>query len=197
MSRLKLLLLLLIIAALAIVFVQNQAPITLKFLCPDPTATSCLYKTPQLPLAVWLGIFTLAGMLTNLLSSLFSSYGNSAKQKYSPAARQQYIENDPYAQNWIDEARQTSTYSTRSTSNQTIGITDKYEQATSYERPQQPQNIERSGSNYSYKYRAATERSSNPDIKPSADIQDTPPTPPKEFVRESKIDLDKDEEDWI
>jgi hypothetical protein len=211
MNRLKLLFLLLIIAALIIVFVQNQEPITLKLLCPDINASqTCLYQTRQFPLAVWIGLFTLAGILTNLLGQVFSRYGyaSSAKQKSTPASSSRYTDNDLYPdrQNWIDEDRERSKYSTHSTPIQNSPVVDKFDKSTSYEKPQEPQNVERSGSTYSYTYRTADERlsrnvgfasSPNLDKEPPSDVKDSTPKTSNESLRESNIDTQEDDEDWI
>ncbi|MGL4883334.1 MAG: hypothetical protein ACRC8K_20080 [Waterburya sp.] len=211
MNRLKLLFLLLIIAALIIVFVQNQEPITLKLLCPDINASqACLYQTRQFPLAVWIGLFTLAGILTSLLGQVFSRYGyatSSAKQKSTPASSSRYTDNDVYPdrQNWIDEDRDQSQYSTNSTPIQNSPVVDKFDQSTSYEKPQKPQNVERSGSTYSYTYRTADERSRNVglasspnlDKEPPSDVKDSTPKTSNKPLRESNIDAQEDDEDWI
>jgi hypothetical protein len=208
MNRLKFLLLLLIVAALIIVFVQNQEPITLKLLCPD-TTQACLYQTRQFPLAVWIGLFTLAGILTNLLGQVFSRYGyaSSGKQKSTSASKQRYTDNDLYPdrQNWVDEDRDRRKYSTNSTQLQDSPVVDQFDKSTSYERPQEPQNVERSGSTYSYTYRPATERSrsggfaSSPslDAEPSSDVKDSTAKTANESVRESNLDAHEDDEDWI
>ena len=84
MNRLKLFLFLLIIALLGIIYFQNQEPIVLKLLCPNDVQ-SCLYKTPQLPLAVWIGLFILAGIITSLVWQGLNSYSysTSRRQKYN------------------------------------------------------------------------------------------------------------------
>ncbi|MGL5795421.1 MAG: hypothetical protein ACRC06_13670 [Waterburya sp.] len=232
MNRLKLLFLLLIIGALIIVFVQNQEPITLKLLCPDINASqACLYQTRQFPLAMWIGLFTLAGILTNLLGQVFSRYGyaSSAKQKYTPASSSRYTDNDLYPdqQNWIDEDRDRSKYSTNSTPIQNSPVVDKFDKSTSYEKPQEPQNVERSGSTYSYTYRTVDERlpegyatptaakssttsqaqarsrnvgfasSPNLDKEPPSDVKDSTPKTSNESLRESNMDAQEDDEDWI
>ncbi len=216
MNRLKFLLLLLIVAALIIVFIQNQEPITLKLLCPD-TTQACLYQTRQFPLAVWIGLFTLAGTLTNLLGQVFSRYGyaSSGKQKSTSASKQRYTNSDLYPdrQNWVDEDRDRRKYSTNSTQIQDSPVVDQFDKSTSYERPQEPQNVERSGSTYSYTYRPATERlpeeyasrartsdfasSPNLDKEPSSDVKDSTAKTANESVRESNLDAHEDDEDWI
>ncbi|MEO0849750.1 MAG: hypothetical protein AAFY50_25610, partial [Cyanobacteria bacterium J06648_1] len=73
MSRLKILLLALIIAALGIIFVQNRDPIALKLLCAD-SSQACLYQTPTLPLSVWIALATVTGAITNLFVQSLTLY---------------------------------------------------------------------------------------------------------------------------
>lgn len=176
MSRLKSLLLILIIVALGIVFVQNREPLALKMLCPDSNQ-SCFYQTPTLPLAVWILLFTLGGMITSLLGQALNRY------RYSGSTKRKYI-----ATNDIEERRQS--WSTRdsidrSDSYSTIqdgDSTSTTHSKISYEKPQEPQSVERSGSTYSYKYK---------DKKGENNSVSTTST-------ESDINLNKDdEEDWI
>jgi hypothetical protein len=79
MNRFKLLLLVLILAVLSVLFVQNQELLSLKFFCAD-VSQYCVYQTPQLPLAAWIGLFILAGLFTSLVGQFFSSLGRNALQ---------------------------------------------------------------------------------------------------------------------
>ena len=174
MSRLKLFLLVLIVAALGIVFVQNREPLVLKLLCPDRTQV-CLYRTPQLPLAVWIAVFTLGGVVTSLLVQLLDRY------RYSGTAKRKYVDNDlksdrPYG---YDDDRPKQ-HSRKGDGDQDTTI---YTTSADYEKPQEPQSVERSGSTYSYKYKDKQEDNNN--------VQKTPV--------ESDINLNKDDndEDWI
>jgi hypothetical protein len=217
MNRLKLLFLLLIIAALAIVFIQNQEPITLKLLCPD-TTQACLYQSRPFPLAVWIGLFTLAGILTNLLGQVFSRYGYTSSSKPRPTNtnKPKYTDSDfyPDQQNWVDENREQqfqrrenqSNYSSSSTQIQNDPILDGFNKSNSYEKPQEPQNVERSGSTYSYTYRTASEQSSssggeasspNLNSKPLSDIKDSKAKTSNDSLRNSNVDAQDDDEDWI
>lgn len=179
MSRLKLLLLVLIIAVLGIVFVQNREPLALKMLCPDRTQ-SCIYQTPALPLAVWIALFTIGGMITSLLLQLLDRYrySGSAKRKY---ATEDLQSDRPYGYENDDQGDRQDRYSTAA--NNIKEDTTTYT-TNSYEKPQEPQSVEVSGSTYSYKYR---------DKKDDDSTQKT--------SLESNIDLDKDDKDddeeWI
>lgn len=167
MTRLKLFLLILIIAALGIVFIQNREPIALKMLCPD-NAQSCVYQTPSLPLAVWIGLFTLGGAIVSMLGQALNRYryGGRAKQKY--AAENGAGRSQPWSKK--------SDVATR------IEDRDSTIYSNDYEKPQEPQSVERSGSTYSYKYKDKKGENSKA----------------SKISRESEIDLNKDDdEDWI
>lgn len=173
MSRLKLFLAILIIAAMSIVFVQNREPIALKLLCADDT--SCVYQTPQLPLAIWIIVFIIIGAIANLIAQALNrySYANSSKQK--PPLDDELYTSD---RNW----------NRASSKIEDPTIRDKFPDTTSYEVKQEPQNVERSGSTYSYKYREASDRSKE-DLNHNRDHSIEPETNPEG-------DRD-DDEDWI
>ena len=186
MNRLKLFLFLLIIAFLGIIYFQNQEPIVLKLLCPNDVQ-SCLYKTPQLPLAVWIGLFILAGIITSLVWQGLNSYS------YSTSRRQKYNQekSEPSQRNSMIIENEDDHYSFSPTNIQDGAAEEQIYNSTIYEVPQEPQNVKHSGSNYSYKYRTA--RESSPENENSkTGIQ-------KESI-ESEVNLDSqkaDDEDWI
>ena len=168
MSRLKLFLLILIVAALGIVFFQNREPIALKMLCPDNTQSACVYQTPSLPLAIWIGLFTLGGAIAGLLGQTLNRYryGGIAKVKYAANGSADERPKD-FTTTKIQD-RNTTVYS-----------------AADYEKPQEPESVERSGSTYSYKYK---------DKKGENNHNNSP-----KISRDSDIDLNKDDDDeeWI
>lgn len=189
MSRLKLFLLLLILVMLTIVFIQNREPIALKLLCADIADTSqgCLYKTPQLPLASWIGLFTLGGIMTNLLGQTFSRYSYSSSVKQKNATNDKYSDKYPETRNWVDTGKEgePSKYPGVTSPRKDSSAQDNLRISTSYESPQEPQSVERSGSNYSYTYRPADKSQNN-----------------KNKIKNNSIDLEKqtpvqDDEDWI
>ena len=172
MSRLKLFISILIIAIMSIVFIQNRELIALKLLCADDN--SCVYQTPQLPLAIWIGLFILIGALLNLLSQAFNRYSYSSSNRPKPT-----LDDELYSgsRNWKSSSAKTK---------DSINL-DKFPDTTSYEVRQEPQNVEHSGSTYSYKYREASDRSkerfdNNRDrsIEPNLNSE-----------------ADRDDEDWI
>ena len=83
-NRLKIFLLLLVLVFLSLFLWQNQDPLSLKLLCADVNQ-SCFYQTPKLPLAIWMLIFTLIGMVTSLVwqSLNYLSIKSSSKSKSS------------------------------------------------------------------------------------------------------------------
>ena len=173
MSRLKLFISILIIAAISIILIQNRELIALKLLCAEDT--SCVYQTPQLPLAIWIGLFILIGALLNLLNQALNRYSYSGSNKQKPI-----LDDELYSdsRNWRSSSAKT----------QDSIILDKFPDTTNYEVKQEPQNVEHSGSTYSYKYREASDR-------------------PKERVDNNNRDrsvepnldseADRDDEDWI
>ena len=180
MSRIKILLLILIIAALSIVFVQNRELTGLRFLC-GYGSSYCLYRSPKLPLAVWIGLFTLIGTIISLLGQAINrySYSNSRRPSYVP-------ENELYPQDgWKNnDISSDSTY----TRVEDATVRDNFSDVTSYEVKQEPQNVERSGSTYSYKYKEAGERQNSN----------------RDNLRKTLIDSDansttakEDDEEWI
>ena len=173
MNRLKLFLLILIIAALSIVFVQNREPIALKFLCPDDTL-SCLYQTPDLPLAIWIGLFVLNGAIVSLIGQALNRYSYSTSGRKKPITDEELYPSD---RNWKREP---------STQFEEPIIRDKFSDATNYEVKQEPQNVERSGSTYSYKYREAGDRP-----------QDLPNPRETQSKSNNNSQIEGDDEDWI
>ena len=192
MSRIKIILLILIIAVLGIVFVQNQEPITLKFLCGDE-ASFCPKSIP-LPLAVWIALFTLMGAIANLLVQALNNYGykNFGKQKLS-------LDDDLYPSN-RNRQRKTSRKYQSSTSTidlQDSLVRDKFPDEKSYEIKQEPQNVERSGSTYSYKYREAGERPHNYQERTKKTSTESDESEINSSEINSNIAPEQDDEEWI
>ncbi|MEN9568542.1 MAG: hypothetical protein RLZZ69_3738 [Cyanobacteriota bacterium] len=185
MSRIKILLLILIIAALSIVFIQNREPIALKLFCAD-SSQNCFYRTPPLPLAVWIALATLTGAIANLLVQSLNLYG------YSDDRRKRAIaENDLYPNSntaWNHNDRQ-SKYSEAESSRDYFP--EQISEAKSFEVKQEPQNVEKSGSTYSYKYRESGDRpKSVQDSTTKKSVE-----PPADFNRNTNHE--SNDEDWI
>jgi hypothetical protein len=207
MNRLKILLLLVILAVLGVLFLQNQQPLVLKLLCPDRN-TSCLYQTPQLPLAIWMGIFICGGVVTNLIWQVLHrfSYSSSKKIRYASDAlydnevksgegiardNTQYTDSrlnqtevsEPLASNWgkssySEDWRQQSTKSSRDSLNSTPSST-----SSEYEIRREPENVTLSGTTYSYKFKEAENKKSSPSNTPN--------------LNKESNSTEDDDEDWI
>lgn len=92
-NRLKIFLLLLVLLFLSVLFWQNRELLSLKVLCPDVNQ-SCLYQTPPLPLAIWMFVFTLAGVVTSLIWQLLnylSAKGARKKKSSSSSSSTRYV----------------------------------------------------------------------------------------------------------
>ena len=184
MSRLKLIFLVFIVAILAVIFVQNREPLALKLLCSE--SESCLYQTPNLPLAIWMALFILGGILTSLLSHVFNRYRYASYGR--PRANTKDFESD---RQWSTTNGRSDRYSASSDKIQDSNVRDRYT-SSSYEIPQKPESVERSGTTYSYKYRDAREESSNGFPKDNNVRKNS-----IDSQIDSNIDRDKDDEDWI
>ena len=183
MSRLKLIFLVFIVAILAVVFVQNREPLALKLLCSENR--SCLYQTRDLPLAIWMALFILGGILTSLLSHVFNRY------RYAGYGRPRSNTNDFESDRQFSMRNGSSDRYPISNKTQDSNIQDRYT-SSSYEIPQKPESVERSGTTYSYKYRDAKDESSNGFSKDNNVRKNS-----IDSQIDSNIDRDKDDEDWI
>jgi hypothetical protein len=156
MSRIKILLLILIAAALSIVFIQNREPIVLKLLCADSSQT-CLYQTTALPLAVWIALATLTGAIANLLVQSLNRYGYSDSRRKKPI-----LEDDLYPNNIPNSTTSLNNNGRQNKYPEADSLRDSFPEqisdTKSYEVKQEPQNVQRSGSTYSYKYRESGDR---------------------------------------
>lgn len=184
MNRLKLFVLVLIVALLAIIFIQNREPLGLKLLCPDVNQ-SCLYQTRQLPLALWMGLFILNGVIISFLGQVLNRYRYSGVREGRRVKLETNSNTERFTRNSTTEDYPDST------------IQDRYS-ASSYEVPQEPKTVERSGSTYSYKYREASDRpvDSNSTNNTTKNNYNSPST---SIESDSSINLDKDDddEDWV
>lgn len=188
MSRIKILLLVLIIVVLSIIFVQNQQPITLKLLCADRNQ-NCLYQTPSLPLAVWIAIATLTGAIANLLIQALDRFGYNNSNRKSSTLDEDLYSDGTSLRDEGNRTRNTSTKYSPTTNSDRLG-----DDVNSYEVKQEPQNIERSGSTYSYKYREVGKKSDYP----KGTLRDRSNN--KNSVEpeiNSNTNSESDDEDWI
>lgn len=188
MSRIKIILLVVIITALSIVFIQNREPVVLKLLCGYGTPF-CLFQSRPLPLAIWIGLFTLMGAIANLLIQTLHNYGYE-----DPANKKPLLDDDLYPSNksWQKKKsrKQKSATSTMDLDNSANSVVqDKFPDTNSYEKKQEPQNVERSGSTYSYKYREAGDRQKK--------SQERTQKNSTESEVNFNVTQEQDDEDWI
>ncbi|WP_036485269.1 hypothetical protein [Myxosarcina sp. GI1] len=151
MNRFKFLLTLLLAIAFAVLFVQNREPLSLKLLCPD-TASSCWYQTSPMPLALWIALFVLAGVLSSLIWQSLNSYAYARKE------RSRYIASEPEP-NTTQFGNPTST---TTVANESIADTTT-STSSAYEIEREPETIRRSGSTYSYRFKDKNELGERPE----------------------------------
>ena len=84
MNRFKLVFILIVLGFVGILAIQNQQLLFLKILCPDVADSSCWYQTPSLPLAVWMLVFAIAGILSSLIWQFLIQIRSSSKTSSSP-----------------------------------------------------------------------------------------------------------------
>jgi hypothetical protein len=189
-TRFKVLLSLSILAVLGILLGQNRELLALKFLCADLTK-SCFYQTPALPLALWMGLFILAGIITSLVWQILNRAAypsvKPAKTYEDPELSRSSNNNlrGNRTPNWEanSEREPWDDIATPPTPNSQNGISSSTPVDTAvYERQREPQQVQRSGSTYSYKFKEA-----------NSDPVDS--TSPDDAPRETKSK--DDDEDWI
>jgi hypothetical protein len=189
-NRFKVLLSLSILAVLGILLGQNRTLLALKFLCAD-LAKSCFYQTPALPLALWMGLFILAGIITSLIWQVLN---RAAYPSIKPAKTYEDPElyrapnnnsRDNRTSSWqANSEREPWDIQTPPTPTSQNGISSSTPVDTAvYERQREPQQVQHSGSTYSYKFKEA-----------NSDPVDS--TSPDDAARETKS-KDDDEEEWI
>ena len=246
-NQFKLLLVLITLGILGILFFQNQEPISLKLLCADTASQYCWYQTPTQPLAIWMGLFLIVGVISSLIWQLLQNLGSPrskqtrSKQNYSdrdeslPRQERNYSKevSSPSATETSRTTRKSSSYSGNpqsSTSasdweysgqgedwesegpssqkvNPTINRNDTVK-GSSFEVKQEPQNIEQSGSTYSYQFKesqksgdqAGPRQRQDSVSKSTDDVYDanyrTINTPRDSDINKN-TDTGEDDEDWI
>lgn len=187
MSRLKLLILVLIIGALAIVFIQNKEPVALKLLCNEADSQYCFLQTAKLPLAIWISLFVAGGIITNLISQVFSRYSYAIVGRKRYSGDQEFTEDR--SNNWVDSNSESNRYSTNSKTRIEDTVTsEKKVKLNNYEASQKPQQVERSGSNYAYKYRP---------VDKERNIQSKTKNNSINLGKDDNISSESEDEDWI
>jgi hypothetical protein len=211
-NRFKLFLLLVLLVVLTILFVQNRQPLALKLLCPD-VSQSCWYRTPELPLALWMGLFIAAGTITSLIWQLFSAWAYSSSTPAPPSIYRDDINNATNERNVSTKMRfeektslRNSDWESKSTDDNwnQIGNTAKDKElsttesttiSSDYEIRREPENVERSGSTYSYKFREASDRNPREQLKSNNNSPDNRDS--NQSNQNQSNYTESDDEDWI
>ncbi len=118
-NRLKIFLLLLVLVFLSLFLWQNQELLSLKLLCADVNQ-SCFYQTAKLPLAIWMLIFTLIGVVTSLVWQSLNYLSNKSSSKRKSSASTSYVSGDNVSRSSQTETKFTEK-KTSSQSTQPIG----------------------------------------------------------------------------
>ncbi len=118
LNRLKIFLILLFLVFLSLFLWQNQELLSLKLLCADVNQ-SCFYQTAKLPLAIWMLIFTLIGVVTSLVWQSLNYLSSKSSSKSKSSVSTSYVSGDNVSRSSQTEAkftdRKTSNQSTQST----------------------------------------------------------------------------------
>ena len=171
MNRFKLVLIIIVLALIGILLAQNRQLLLIKFLCPEVNDSNCLYQTPSLPLAAWMILFAIAGLLSSLIWQYLIQVNSSSKLSNS---RKSYYTDRPFDKPQAKYSRpqaevKTTRVDTTVSDWEKTSAEDWDIQETktpidekvvnNYEvkaKPPSPQNLNRGDSVYSYKFREAS-----------------------------------------
>ena len=178
-NQFKLLLILILLGILGVLFFQNQEPISLKLLCGDTASQYCWYQSPTQPLAVWMVLFLVLGVISSLIWQLLQNLGSP---RFSPIMGDNPTSSPRPESNYQTKVNSSSaTETSRSVKNSTSTSTSDWEYSgqredwedenissqndnptinrdntvrdSDFEVKQEPQNISQSGSTYSYQFK--------------------------------------------
>ncbi|MGK7935880.1 MAG: hypothetical protein AB4206_08785 [Xenococcaceae cyanobacterium] len=113
LNRLKIFLILLFLVFLSLFLWQNQELLSLKLLCADVNQ-SCFYQTAKLPLAIWMLIFTLIGVVTSLVWQSLNYLGSKSSSQSKSSVSTSYVSGDNVSRSSEPETK----FTDRKTSNQ-------------------------------------------------------------------------------
>jgi hypothetical protein len=122
MNRLKLVSILIVLIVVGILLGQNRELLSLKFFCPDLASDSCLYHTPTLPLAAWMGIFAIAGIFSSLIWQSLNHVATPT-QATQKSTRPRYTDNfgeNKVPTRQVEYTRPQTTFSSNDTSTKTV-----------------------------------------------------------------------------
>ena len=180
-NKFKLLLVTILLAILGILFFQNQEPIALKVLCADTSSQYCWYQTSTQPLAVWMSLFLILGLMSSLIWQVLQSLGSSEStenydNKSFTSQRKSYSQRVPKSSS-SKTSRSTNSKSSNKSSTSPSDweysgqgedweseqspsskvnpkvAQDEFVKGSNFETRQEPKNINQSGSTYSYQFK--------------------------------------------
>ncbi len=178
-NQFKLLLILILLGILGVLFFQNQEPISLKLLCGDTASQYCWYQSPTQPLAVWMVLFLVLGVISSLIWQLLQNLGSP---RFSPIMGDRPTSSPRQQSNYQTKVNSSfATETSRSVKNSTSTSASDWEYSgqredwedenissqndnptinkdntvtdSDFEVKQEPQNISQSGSTYSYQFK--------------------------------------------
>ncbi|MDJ0678936.1 MAG: hypothetical protein QNJ18_03625 [Xenococcaceae cyanobacterium MO_167.B52] len=221
-NKFKLLLVVILLTIFGILFFQNQEPLSLKILCADTSSQYCWYQTPTEPLAVWMGLFLILGVISSLIWQVLQSLGSSESAEYYDdksftAKEKSYSQKVPTSSTKTSKPPK-SRSSTSPTDWEYSGQGEDWEseqspsakvnpkapqddfvRGSNFETRQQPQNINQSGSTYSYKFKKnqKPEQQVNKNADDVYDANYRTINSGKSNEVNQNADPSEDEEEWI
>lgn len=220
-NQFKLLLVIIPLGILGVLFFQNQELISLKILCGNIASEHCFYQTSDQPLAVWMAIFLIIGLISSLIWQLLQTIGltnlnskiidrsppqekNYRKKVSVPSPKTNRQDNHKRSSNstsdWED-SRQSDDWGSEDKSIPKADSKieqDKKPKNSSFETEQKIQNKSQSGSTYSYQFKKSQNSKKSADNK-NDEVYDAS----YRAINTSNSDkinnqnTDEDEEDWI
>ena len=220
MNRFKLISVLIVLTVVGILLGQNRQLLSLKFLCPDVTNQSCLYRTPALPLAAWIGIFAIAGIFSSLVWQLLNQVATPTKNRspntksdsyrsvdtqvrtpqpeYTRSKTQDYVKTSIPKTDW--EQPVSEDWETDEVGKNTQ---DEFQKSSIKDREQkEPQDRNRSDSAYSYKFREVERQKSDKKFEETKkstpdDVYDATYRTVSSPGQTDSTSYDEDDEEWI
>jgi hypothetical protein len=223
MNRLKLVLVLIVLIVVGILLGQNRELLSLKFFCPEISSDSCLYRTPALPLAAWMAIFAIAGIISSLIWQFLNQIAIPVSKSTRPRYTDNFVDNpveNKVRSRQVEYTRPQTTFSSNDTSakplsdweqpksedweTNPINNATKEVKATSTTNrvPPEPQDRDRSRADsvYSYKFREEKEsRNEAVSDRKKGNVDDVYDATYRTVNNpQSKIsDRDEKDEEWI
>ena len=222
MNRFKLISVLIVLTVVGILLGQNRQLLALKFFCPDVTNQNCLYRTPELPLAAWIAIFAIAGIISSLVWQFLNQVATPTKSHSSNRKSNSYRSVDTQVRSRQPEYTRTETPDRVKTSipktdwEQPVSedwetdevpqkTQDKFQKSSIQDRePTKPQDRNRSGSDsaYSYKFPEVERQKTDKKVEdtkksPVDDVYDASYRTVSSPQKTDSTTYEEDDEEWI